>query len=216
MKKVLILVEGQTEEGFVKRVLNEHLRYNDIYLVPTIIATKRVKQGSDFKGGVISYVKVRKEILKLLGDTTAKVTTMFDFYGLPNDFAGRFGVTGRPHDKVSQVENSFDKDINNPRFFSYFSLHEFEGLLFSSPPVIARTMNESGKETAFSRIKNSFPTPEDINDNPETTPSKRISKECPQYDKVIHGSIIANRIGLETLRRECPHFDTWLNRIEQL
>ncbi len=57
MKKVLILVEGQTEETFVKQVLSPYLNRFDIFIIPTIIVTKRVKIGADFKGGVPEYPK---------------------------------------------------------------------------------------------------------------------------------------------------------------
>jgi len=217
MKKALILVEGQTEEFFVKRVLADYLLSHGIIMIPAIVTTKRVKNGPDFKGGIISYQKVKKEILNLLGDTSARlVTTMFDFYGIPADFPGVCNMSGNPYDRVSKIEAGFNKDINDLRFFSYLSLHEFEGLLFSSPSVIARTLNDPEKEPVLKRIRNSFPTPEDINDNPETAPSKRIRREFPHYDKAAHGSIIAFRIGLQTMREQCPHFAEWLKRIEHV
>ena len=217
MKKVLILVEGQTEEAFVKRVLAIHLVPYDILVNPIILTTKIVVNGPDSKGGSVSYRKVKREVQRLLGDTsTHLVTTMLDFYGLKNDFPMRDNSTGNPHEKVSRVEAAFNHDIDNPRFFSYFSLHEFEGLLFSSPSDIARIFNEPVKESILRRIRNSFPTPEDINDNPGTTPSKRICKEFPHYEKVFHGTAIASNIRLDMIRGECPHFNEWLTRIERL
>jgi hypothetical protein len=55
MGKVLILVEGQTEEKFVKEVLNPHLNNYGKYLIPTLLRTKIVKSGPNFKGGITSY-----------------------------------------------------------------------------------------------------------------------------------------------------------------
>ena len=75
MKKVLILVEGQTEETFVKQVLAPYLNRFDIFIIPTIIVTKRVKRGADFKGGVPEYPKVRNEILRLLSGSSATIIT---------------------------------------------------------------------------------------------------------------------------------------------
>ncbi|GAX59856.1 periplasmic solute-binding protein [Candidatus Scalindua japonica] len=49
MKKALVLLEGQTEEAFVKRVLQEHLLKYNVSLIPTIVSTKRVKSGSDLR-----------------------------------------------------------------------------------------------------------------------------------------------------------------------
>jgi hypothetical protein len=217
MKKVLVLVEGQTEEIFVKQVLGEWYISRDISLIPKIITTKRVKAGTDFKGGIVSYEKVRKEVLRLLGDSSAGlVTTMFDYYGLPDNFPGRNIRAETPHERAAAVEDAFNRDIASGRFSSFIVLHEFEGLLFSSPRAIVQAMQGPEKEPALRRIRASFTTPEDIDDGLETAPSKRICKEFPQYEKILHGSIIAGRIGLEAIRHECPHFNEWLNRIERL
>ncbi|MEA5486638.1 MULTISPECIES: DUF4276 family protein [Pseudanabaena] len=37
-----------------------------------------------------------------------------------------------------------------------------------------------------------------------------------QYDKVLHGSLVALDIGLETIRRECQMFNRWIERLESL
>jgi len=36
------------------------------------------------------------------------------------------------------------------------------------------------------------------------------------FDKVVFGSRIAARIGLQKIRGECRHFDAWLSRLEAL
>jgi trehalose-6-phosphate synthase len=56
--------------------------------------------------------------------------------------------------------------------------------------------------------------PEDINDNPETAPSKRIIHYFPVYQKVFQGIIAAKRIGIELMRKECSHFNSWLEHLE--
>ena len=59
-------------------------------------------------------------------------------------------------------------------------------------------------------------SPEDINDSPQTAPSKRILAAMPGYQKTVHGPLIACEIGLDPVRAACPHFDRWLKRIEGL
>ena len=217
MKKALVLVEGQTEEAFVKRVLQEHLLKYHVSLIPIIVSTKRVKSGPDFKGGIVSYKRVRGDILRLLNDSSAElITTMFDLYGLPNDFPGRSEARGAPQEKVRFVEEAFKNDIDNRRFLGYLSLHEFEGLLFSSPSIIAKTLNAQNRENEINRIRNSFSSPEEINDNPETAPSKRLLDIFPRYEKVFYGSTIAHRIGINTMRSECHHFNEWITVLENL
>jgi hypothetical protein len=48
MRKVLILVEGQTEERFVKDVLQPYLWDIGVHPEPKIATTKRVKLGGHF------------------------------------------------------------------------------------------------------------------------------------------------------------------------
>ncbi len=71
MKRVLISVEGQTEETFVREVLARRLWELQIDLTPIIIATKRMKQGKKFKGGLTTYDHARNDINLLLQDTNA-------------------------------------------------------------------------------------------------------------------------------------------------
>ena len=103
MPRALILVEGQTEERFVKEVLQPHLWTVGVHVAPKILTTKRMKRGGQFKGGVTSFGKV----------------------------------------------------------------------------------------------------------------SRRIEGLFPEYRKRLHGPLVAGRIGLPVLRRECPHFHRWVCHLEE-
>src|SRR5260370_18972772 len=106
-------------------------------------------------------------------------------------------------------------DIGSPRFTAYLSLHEFEALLFSDPAKIAEALELGARPgTKLARIRNSFPTPEHIDDDPNTAPSKRLLDVYPSYVKTVDGIRILNDIGLETVRQECPHFNDWLTLLE--
>jgi len=35
------------------------------------------------------------------------------------------------------------------------------------------------------------------------------------YDKVVYGSLLAEEIGLSTIRSRCPLFNSWIERIER-
>lgn len=216
MKKVLILVEGQTEETFVKRTLGPHLSSLDVFVVPTILKTKRFKSGASFKGGVPPYERVRKDIQRLLGDTSATlVTTMVDYYGLPKSFPGRSSVQGSTAlQRVQYVEAALAADIAHERFLPYYSLHEFEALLFASTSAIAQAFAVPSMASKLNAIRAAFPSPEDINDDPVTSPSSRLESLFPRYSKPFFGSLIAGRIGLRQMRDECAHFNEWLSTLE--
>jgi hypothetical protein len=75
MKQVLILVEGQTEELFVKNVLSPYLNTFGVHLNPTIINTKLVKGGKNFKGGIDNYGQIKRDIQHLTRNNSLIVTT---------------------------------------------------------------------------------------------------------------------------------------------
>jgi hypothetical protein len=90
-------------------------------------------------------------------------------------------------------------------------MHEFEGLLFSDPAKMAFGLYSPNMESDLRRIRSDFATPEHINDDPQTAPSKRIVKLIPEYDKVIAGNLAALSVGVEAMRRECAHFREWFD-----
>ena len=57
--------------------------------------------------------------------------------------------------------------------------------------------------------------PETINDSEHSAPSKRLSSKA-RYIKTIHGSDIADEIGLDVLREKCRGFEKWLSGLEKL
>jgi hypothetical protein len=65
-------------------------------------------------------------------------------------------------------------------------------------------------------IVDSFASPEDINDGPNTFPSKRIKDQFPDYKKLLAGVKAAELIGLPTIRAKCPHFNEWVTKLERI
>lgn len=217
-KRILILVEGQTEERFVKDVLAPEFYPFDTFFDPRLLITKVVKHGASFKGGVTTYGKFRNDVRRLLGEAkrTELVTTLVDYYGLPADFPGMdTRPNAPPRDRVRYVEQRIAADFEDaPNFRPFLALHEFEAWLFSKPEELSRAMTQpdDGKLTA---IRNAFATPEEINENMQTAPSRRIQQIFPAYKKTLHGPLAVQRIGISTIRAECPHFDMWVRYLEQ-
>lgn len=216
MTRVYIVVEGQTEESFVNEVLASALTPRQIYLFPLLL------RGT---GGNTNYARVQKDVLRQLKqDPLAYCSTMLDFYGLGKGFPG----TPLPLNlsnlaKVTRVEEAMKQDIveivadlRPNRFIPYLQLHEYEGLLFSDPAAFARGIGQPSLEGALIDIRKKFTTPEDINDSAETAPSRRVLDLCPGYRKPLYGALAALEVGIETMRRECPHFREWLERLEHL
>jgi len=65
-------------------------------------------------------------------------------------------------------------------------------------------------------IRNNFPTPEEINDDPATAPSARLQNLYPRYSKPFFGSLIASRIGVDPMLLNCKHFAAWVSFLRSL
>lgn len=219
MARILILVEGQTEERFVKDLLVPHLRAIDpsACVSPTVIPTKRVLSGKDFKGGILNYAQIPNALNRLVNDRSALVTTLIDFYGLPRETPGVETLPARANarEKVLHVEDAIWNDLGKPSNLDvHLALHEFEAFLFAESTALEAAMDSNGLAAELDGIRRQFPTPEDINQGRQTAPSKRILALRPEFGKTSHGVNAVKRIGLAKLRSECPHFAEWLDRLE--
>jgi hypothetical protein len=212
--KILILVEGQTEFRFVREVLYPHLAQKDIYIIPTI-----AESAPGFKGGGMSYARIRKTLKKLLGDTSAgSVTTMFDYYHLPDSFPGYHTqpAGGHCYQRADHLEQALADDLVDRRFIPYLALHEFEAMLFADPVQIANHFAGIKNYEALVAIRSKFNSPEEIDDGETTSPARRIQALFPGYKKLRDGLFICQAIGLDRIRVECPHFNQWLRKLETL
>ncbi|BCW97024.1 MAG: DUF4276 family protein [Fimbriimonadales bacterium] len=216
MKKILLSVEGQTEEEFVLGVLRPHFE-PECYLQPVVLKTSRSPHGQAHKGGVSTYSRIREDVRRLCHDTSAVVvSTMYDFYGLPKDFPGlqRIQPQWSSLQKVEFLESEFKQDIGDARFIPYLSLHEFEALLFSDREQLVSFLKQQGvRKGEVDTLKAVASPPEDIDS--ERPPSKRIQSVFAGYQKVLHGILIAQRIGIETMLQQCPHFRQWVDSLQR-
>lgn len=220
MIRVHIICEGQTEEMFVNEVLAEVFRAKGIDLYPSLVG----KPGH--KGGNFKFERLLNDVEnRLLGDTTSYCTAFYDYYGLPESFPGKDKANDllSPSEKAKHMNEVLIEKLTEKlgtdavrRFIPYIQMYEFEALLFSNPETLAVSVGCERTKNRFQSIRDDFDSPEEINNSPQTTPSKRLESLCSGYDKVTAGSIAAMDMGLEDIRRECVLFNTWLKKLEAL
>jgi hypothetical protein len=221
MPRLNVVVEGQTEETFVRDVLAQHLAIHGVYAVARSVETSRTRL-KIWRGGMSTYARAKGDIERWMKqDSGAYLTTMFDLYALPSDFpnmAKRLAVND-PYKRAELIEQGIAADINNPRLIPYVQLHEFEALLFSAPAVTDAALNDPNarsKLNALEAIVNGVPSPEHIDEGDTTAPSKRILNLYKGYRKNVFGPLITERIGINTIRQKCRHFHEWLQKLESL
>ncbi len=217
------IVEGQTEETFVNQVLRPHLETFSILCSTRCVMTSR-KRGVKHRGGITNYDLPMKDINAWMREDKnpdVRFTTMFDLYGLPQDFPGYGDAAGLTdaYERVGVLEDALSEDISDPRFVPYIQLHEFEALLFSDPRKLETQFDDRDDEVnRLVMTASAFDSPELIDDGKDTSPSKRLIGEIPEYGrmKASAGPIVAGKIGLSVLRSKCKHFGAWLERLEAI
>jgi hypothetical protein len=214
-----MLVEGQSEEIFVKQTLTPFLAERGVYVQPPVVLwTKRIPSGGGFRGGVSSWNQIRKNLQPLTHDSDALVTTLLDFYGLPEDFPGYQDAlgAGQPRDRVVALQARFEAEIGHPRFIPFLALHEFEAWVFCSPEIVAEHFGSANLAAKVRKAVQDAGEPELINHGKETHPKARLLGMGSGYKETSDGPTLMSKIGIPAIRSACPHFSRWLDRIEML
>lgn len=212
MTNLLLVVEGQTEEYFVKRVLADHLASRGIYATATLIAGK-------VRGGKVNIDRL-VDHLRRLRHLDWHLTTMLDFDTF-TELRGGSGAT--PWQRVEDAEQILHQILDSrgcigARFFPYLQLHDFEALVLSDPQAIASQFPEEEDRKAIKRLHFEFADAQPESIDHDQPPCKRIVGLLPTYRarKNTVGPLVAKQIGLSKLRERCPHFGSWLTRLEAL
>ena len=168
---------------------------------------------------------MQKDIDRFLKQDSAPdalFTSMIDLYALHRGFPGSEAAAahrGDPYSRVRMLEESWARETQDKRFIPHIQLHEYEAYLFSDIAVLCHFYGDQQREVIrLQESVGSFNSPEIIDDGRQSAPSKRIVHFIPRYeaDKVTFGVQAATRIGLTKIRRRCPHFAGWLERLEVL
>ena len=221
MSRILVHVEGYTEEAFVNQVLAPHL-YRRGYAAVNARLVGNARQRSR-RGGGRSWAAVRKGILDhLQSDQAALSTTMVDYYGLPRTWPGREGVPpprhpgrARRHGGAGRPGGHFDRNRPPAAFRALRGNARVRGTSVQRPRPIRAEPRRPRPGTRASAIRRQFQTPEGINDSPDTAPSKRVLNLYGGYRKPVDGVQAIEEIGLDTVRAACPLFDAWVSTLEQ-
>jgi hypothetical protein len=221
--RLYIVVEGGTEQEFVKQLLGPHLGASHVWTTPIEVTTKRDrKTGQKLAKGGGHWKHWRKDICNVLRSHAAdlRVTTLFDRYGLPEDFPG-LQACSIERDTVARadlLEEAMAKDIGDGRFIPYVQRHEFEALVLAGLDELRELLVDADARTGLDALREELgaAAPEDVNDGRETAPSKRLFARVRGYNKTTHGPIVTSRVGIDRLKVRCPRFGAWVSRLEAL
>jgi hypothetical protein len=217
MKRLIIVVEGDTEKEFVDKVLSPYLYAKGLQSVSCF----KIKHT---KGGLTKYHHLKTDLINCIYESNVLVSTLIDFYALPKDFPkyeDAKTIVDKP-DRLTFLEKAILEDLETekrqafPNLQPYIQLHEFEALVFSSIDAIKSLYsNEDAKFNELEQIIAAYPNPEDINDSPQTAPSKRLKNNqlIKGYNKISDGIMIIEETGINTILSKCPRFKAWVETL---
>jgi hypothetical protein len=141
-----------------------------------------------------------------------------DFYGLPVDFPGlpEALAAGNAREKVIALQEHLAAEINHQRFIPFLALHEFEAWLFSAPDAVEAHFGKAGLADSLRGAVQEAGSPELINHGASTHPKARLHNLVGSYKETSDGPTLLEKIGIAAVRAACPHFDSWLQRLEGL
>lgn len=218
MKRLVIIVEGETEESFVNNILCPYFCSKGLYNTIQCFKTKHSH------GGISKYSYIKKDILNTIYEKDVVVSMMIDFYRLPLDFPGfsDLKATQTHKEQASLLETEIKKDLEDTQkhqfdnFIPYIQLHEFEAVVFASIKGIDILFEREEMDyKGLMNVIEEHPNPEEINNHPATALSMRLKKLIPGYNKVLHGIEIIKTMGMPELLEKCPRFKTWVESMEE-
>ncbi len=212
--RLIIIVEGKTEQEFVNEILKPYFHGLGFYDVTAM----KIQTSKGFKGGFVSYLHLKRDVLRLLNEPNTLVTTFVDYFRIPTTMPNYSDCMDKANvsSKITCLETNMKNDMGfGDRFVPYIQQHEFEALLFSSNIGFRNYFGEK-IANAIDVIIAQYESPEDINERPQTAPSKRILSIIPSYHKINDGNLMALEIGIQTIINKCPRFRQWLEQLTKL
>jgi hypothetical protein len=208
MKRLVFIVEGDTEIILVQNLIVPYLinlGFSNEMHAQTIIMNRKQHK----KGGVTGYPKFRNEVSRTLAQSNVIIRSIIDFFRLPADFPSHTFDSTRIHQIESAIHDDFD---NNPDFLPYIQRHELEALMFSGREGFVLVIDDEEKLAQIDQILENYPNPEDINNDPDTAPSKRLIRIFG-YDKTGDGELIFDMLGIDNMLQKCPRFTEWMKKL---
>lgn len=126
---------------FVREVIKPHLDARGVYTSATVVERVIAHHRGHRERGGGHFVHWQEDFRRILGGDRSpdlRVTTLFDLYGLPEDFPGleEHGSDTDTVRRCSSLESALGARIDDHRFIPYLQRHEFEALVLASLPSL--------------------------------------------------------------------------------
>ncbi|WP_394329664.1 DUF4276 family protein [Amycolatopsis keratiniphila] len=93
-------------------------------------------------------------------------------------------------------------------------MHELESWVFAAAEQLGWLFAGTDLADRLRRDVRGAGGPELVNDGFDTSPSKRLARYCKGYSKTNDGPLAIADLGIDGLRSQCPHLDSWLTHLD--
>lgn len=218
MKNLYIIVEGETEEEFVKRLLVPYLFGRGLMChIQAILVF--VSGGGHGHSDTDHFINTIEPVLYLQDEPI--ITSLLDFFRFPRKQASfaACSVLATATAQADCLQQALFTAVQGVRpyrhFIPYVQLHEFEALLFAD--AAGHALYHPRIEAEVAAVITAHPAPEEINSRPEWAPSKRLEAiyqaHNQKYRKGADAVDIAELIGMDRILERCPRFNAWVERL---
>ena len=214
MRRIVFIVEGDTEILFVKNQIIPYLLGKCGYHIHMDVQKITTNKKKNCKGGNVGIAYLRNEIRKIAASGDTFITTLLDFFRLPNDFPNYTTDKTRVTEIEQGLTDAMTDIVSHNLFLPYIQLHEVEALMFIKVDGFELLIEENRQRQELQNIIAQYPNPEDINGGRATAPSKRLEKIFPKYKKVSDSECVFGEISIDEIRNKCHRFNSWLENIQ--
>ena len=212
MKRVIFIVEGDTEISFIQKCIMPYL-YQKGFTNPMNAQKIITNRKKNKKGGNVAFEYLKNDIERVAATRNVLITTFLDFFRLPTDFPGYTTDSLKIEQIEEAVRENISSIVDRANFLPYIQRHEIEALMYTNMDGFNYVVDKEESLNKLKEIINQYANPEDINSGSETAPSKRLMKIFP-YQKTTDGEIILEALPIDDIRSKCPRFNEWLENLE--
>lgn len=213
MKRVVFIVEGDTEIGFIQKCVIPYLYgkgFTNSMNAQKILTNRKLNK----KGGNVGFKYLKNDILRVAATKNVLITTLLDFFRLPVDYPGYTADSQKIADVELAVKEQLKEVIDASFFLPYIQRHEMESLMYTNMDGFNVVIDDDKQLEELQQIINWYPNPEDINGGAETAPSKRLKRIFP-YEKTTDGEMILEVLEVDDIRAKCPRFNACIALLEK-
>ena len=181
MKRVVFIVEGDTEISFIQKCIMPYL-YQKGFTNPMNAQKIITNRKKNKKGGNVAFEYLKNDIERVAATRNVLITTFLDFFRLPTDFPGYTTDSLKIEQIEEAVRENISSIVDRANFLPYIQRHEIEALMYTNMDGFNYVVDKEESLNKLKEIINQYANPEDINSGSETAPSKRLMKIFP-YQK---------------------------------